>query len=515
MPGAAATACRRPCSGAALRFTEVPPAVHFETLGCKLNQIESESAARYFSDAGFTVDMEPATAADAPGAAVLCVVNTCTVTGKAEQKARRVIRLLLRKYENAAVLVTGCYAELDAPQLAAIDGRVCVLPGSLKDTLADIPARFRSFIAADVTASECAAFLRRAVAAEKSAGGAVYTPTFRLATDTFFTHSRASIKIQDGCNNACTYCRIHLARGKAVSLDAASVLERVRSIEARNQHEVVLTGVNLSQYRGSFGSFFLDIAGLLRFLLDNTERIRFRLSSLYPERVDDALCEVIAHERIMPHFHLSVQSGSDRILTLMRRPYTSADVAAAVERLRAVKRNPFIACDIIAGFPGESDDDFGQTMELCRSCRFAWIHAFPFSPRPGTPAYAMKPVVPQSTAAHRVRRLTEFAIASKCAYISSYKGTVVSAITEQNRKDRKAAFETTAADDAGGARTVRSPVTHAVTSNFIHVELPGSFAPGSRIAVRITDALPEHIRNGDECEASAEPVYDEKSVTDL
>lgn len=538
--------------------------VHFETLGCRLNQIESESAARFFADSGFTVDMESLTAAaPAPDNTVVSVVNTCTVTGKAEQKARRLIRLLLRKMPASCVLVTGCYAQLEVEAIRALDRRVCVLPGSRKDLLADIPQELARYLAdcgwretddGLVLTSFMTELVERLSAQKpapdntksqysgadhdhtvdgqehtvpgrvgtgtgagrlsagkglgsltgKSLEGSTFTPSpvFRLSTDTFFAHSRSSIKIQDGCNCQCTYCRIHLARGRAVSLDVGSVMERVRQLEARGQQEVVLTGVNLSQYRGGWNGTHLNLAGLLAQILHNTSFIRIRISSLYPESVDQELCTVIAHPRIQPYFHLSVQSGSDKILRLMQRPYRSQQVYQAVELLRQAKDRPFIACDIIAGFPGETEEDFELTKEMCQTCNFAWVHAFPFSPRPGTPAATMKGQVPQAVAGERVKWLTSFAIESKCTYISLWKGQIVSAITERNRQDRRAS------QDGGGHQ---EQLTHAVTENFIHVELPGSYPQGASIRVRIGAPLLDRIRAGDECEASGEAVHNEIS----
>lgn len=552
--------------------------VHFETLGCRLNQIESESAARFFADAGFVVDMESMTAAaPVPENVVLSIINTCTVTGKAEQKARRLIRLLLRKMPHSCVLVTGCYAELEVEAIQAIDQRVCVLPGSRKDLLADIPLELKAHLdsVSGVAQIEITPFLKKLVdrlCAEKPKPTNIKnrhseddvhghgpgeqgewsknekksllvsakplknkdlsgftpmvaskepssSPVFRLATDTFFAHSRSSIKIQDGCNCECTYCRIHLARGRAVSLDVAEAVGRVQQLEEAGQQEVVLTGVNLSQYRGLYqghnGKEYLNLAGLLQKILENTRSIRIRISSLYPESVDEDLCEVISHQRIQPYFHLSVQSGSDAILKAMRRPYRSTQVYRAVELLRQAKVNPFIACDIIAGFPGETDEDFALTQAMCQTCNFAWIHAFPFSPRPGTPAATMKGQVTQSVVGQRVKWLTSFAIQSKCSYISMWKGQVVSAITEHNRQDRKNSFHLDHGQEGhkeGGMEMEphngNQQCTHAVTENFIHLELPGAFPQGVSIRVRIGEPLLERIRAGDECEASGEAVED-------
>lgn len=492
--------------------------VHFETLGCRLNQIESEGGASFFEKEGFSINMEPFTSKTSlKDDIVLSVINTCTVTSKAEQKARRLIRLLLKITPNACVLVTGCYAELDQKIISAISDKIFVLPGSKKSLLSEIPAILKVFLQKNIdfqskkdfsfgsSFSKHLSFWLESkyvsISSELSSSSfSKVVDPFRLSTDTFFIHSRSSIKIQDGCNNACTYCRIHLARGKAVSLDVNTVLQRVQQLERKGYHEVVLTGVNLSQYKGAYNHTFLDLAQLLNLLLSSTTKICFRISSLYPERVDNDFCKVLINPRIQPHFHLSVQSGSDEILKKMCRPYNSKQVLEAVQRIRQVKPLAFIACDIIAGFPGETENDFNLTMELCQKAEFTWIHAFPFSPRPGTLAFTMKPTVPQSVTTQRIKKLTEFAIQSKCNYISLCSGKSVTAVTEFTRRDR-----------AGNSKGM----IHAVTANYLHVQLPGAFPQGSLIKVKICNALVENIKAGEDIEATAEAVIDEDNICSL
>lgn len=463
--------------------------IHFETLGCKLNQIETESIARFCADAGFSVTMAHSTASQAETTPVLSIINTCTVTAKAEQKARRIIRMLLAKFPCSAVLVTGCYAQVEKAQIEQIDSRIAVVPGTAKDMLAEFPHFFMEMLSkqqAPQTAEEAAAVaeaikswtelhIQAAEQAQaqpmqaaqannklkppaalkaqtsKNAQNFATVNKFRLATDSFMHHSRGSIKIQDGCSNRCAYCRICIARGKSVSLEPTEVLKRVRAIEASGQAEIVITGVNLTLYRGTLNQDDaekpMDFAELLQYLLENTSTVSFRISSLYPERVDDALCKVIAHERVRPHFHLSVQSGSNAVLKAMHRPYTAETVIAAVEKLRQVKQNPFIACDIIAGFPGETDTDFEQTKELCNKCKFTYVHAFPFSPRPGTEAYTMKNQVPQRIAGERIKWLSDFARASKAEYAKAFEGKILKAVVEKRE----------------------SNIGKAVTENFLHI----------------------------------------------
>ncbi len=441
--------------------------VHFETLGCKLNQIESESAANSFSRAGFSVDAKPASAGTPiHEETVLCIINTCTVTTKAEQKARRIIRLLLEKYPNAAVIVTGCYAQVESSEIKSIcPPRIAVLSGTKKDTLAEVPG----FIAAnpEITVSGLEQFF---------VSHQISNATFTLSTDTFMQHSRASIKIQDGCANSCTFCRIHIARGKPVSLDPEKVLERIAALEKAGQKEVVITGVNLTQYRGFAGESgkSMDIAQLLEYLIQNTDSIRFRISSLYPERVDESLCRILADERIQPHFHLSVQSGSDSILKAMGRKYLSDQVLLAAERLRSVKPNCFLACDIITGFPGETDEDFDATLRITKECGFSWVHVFPFSPRPGTEAYRMKPKVKEEISRQRAAKLTDVALLQKKQWLESLTGKEFSAIIEKKRMNSM----------------------RAVTENFVHVQIENSdsydkeLLGGKEVRLRITEILP-------------------------
>ena len=479
--------------------------IHFETLGCKLNQAESEGAARAFVDAGFSVSMEPLTAADSKqDDVILCVVNTCTVTAKAEQKARRIIRLLLAKCPFCAVLVTGCYAQLNREEIRAIDRRICVLAGQNKGALADVPQFLRyaeksnaeeSSAIEGLTGVSLAEFLQKkcdetALPAEKKSDEEkpeIISP-FRLATDSFLTHSRASLKIQDGCNSVCTYCRIRLARGKSVSLDAQEAINRVVALEKAGQTEVVITTVNIAQYRGAWKDGFVDFAGLLELLLAHTEKIGIRISSLYPEIVTERLAQIISHPRVRPHFHISIQSGSDAVLAKMKRPYRIAVVYQAVELLRKAKKNPFLACDIIAGFPGETDEDFALTMEMLRKTRMTFVHAFPFSARPGTEAYSMRPMVPNSKTGKRIAELESYSKQAKTDYINSFVGSEIPAVCETVHRAKLSKDRI---------------IVHAVTENFLHCQLLFSpadkFIPaaGTVVTVRIRRPLTESERTGE------------------
>lgn len=473
-------------------------AIRIETLGCRLNQTEAESFAALCADAGFSIYTDhvdyaganadtvqyttetpndthalftgvvsfntpstvssmlrpPETAvpirlysAPPPEQTVLCFVNTCTVTGKAEQKARRLIRLLVKTHPYAVILVTGCYAQLEAAEIEALHPHVLAFPGQQKDLLTAIPAylaeliRCSAYFDTSFFLSALRTYLTDLIRTgstdktqhhkpiENQSGRGIHGKRlFLLSTPHFLFHSRALLKIQDGCNEACAYCRIRLARGKSVSLPAAEVLDRLHRIEETGVREVTLTGVNLSQYRSEVG----DFVGILKLILENTT-MRIRISSLYPDRIDEALIPLLSHPQICPHFHLSVQSGSDAVLKAMHRGYRKTTVYRAVSELRRVKDNPFIGADIIAGFPGETEEDFEETYRMCYELNFAGIHAFPFSARPGTEAWKMQPKVPERIAGQRVKQLNELAESQFAAYLQAWDGELLYGVAEAPR----------------------------------------------------------------------------------
>ena len=477
--------------------------VHFETLGCRLNQDESEGAARCFFSAGFKCDLENISASSLEDEnVILCIINTCTVTAKAEQKARRIIRLLLKKYKNSCILVTGCYAEVEADEIKKIEpSRICIVPGTKKFILSYIAQMMKD--KTEISCAELESFiLQKEKDFEKSL--AAKNLNFMLYTPVFEKHSRASIKVQDGCNNSCAFCRIHFARGKAVSLDVAEVVSRVRELENLGKKEVVFTGVNLTQYAGKYFENdgdksvekIADFADLLKIVLEKTEKIFIRISSLYPQSVNEKFCSVIKNPRVAPSFHLSVQSGSDSILKEMNRPYDAQKVLSAAKMLREAKENPFLSCDIIAGFPGETEDDFSKTCELCEKIGFAWIHAFPFSARPGTKAFSMKNQIPERIKDERVKVLSKLALKGKVNYIDSFIGKELFALSENSRSEWVLVAK----------ENILSPYVNAVTYNFIHVRCksPKKIAGGTLLRVKILSSLPLLIQEGREIEAEAE-----------
>ncbi|MDR2797221.1 MAG: tRNA (N(6)-L-threonylcarbamoyladenosine(37)-C(2))-methylthiotransferase MtaB [Treponema sp.] len=425
--------------------------VSLYTLGCKVNQLESEAIAHAFSVQGFRV-LPWDRASEEPKADIL-VVNTCTVTSKAEQKARRVIRKALRDHPQAVLMVTGCYAQVAREALDAL-GRECgsdsldakrlvVVSGDTKSLLLDLPGFLAKTMPEEMALVSISQWLR-----EKETSQTPVTERFRFIPGDFSLHSRASVKIQDGCDNHCSYCRVRLARGRSVSLEADQIRATLQALEAKGYAEAVLTGVNITQYRdtGILQEGALHLGALLRYLLAGTEYIRLRLSSLEPEGLTEDLFAVLGHPRIRPHIHLSLQSGSPRILEQMGRRYTPEDVEKGIRRLRVVKDDPFLGCDIITGFPGETEEAFEETYAFCERSGFAWIHAFPYSPRPGTAAYTYPGGVSERDAVLRVERLRALGRAGRQAYSRRWQGQEVEAILEAS-KESNPSFVTAVSDN--------------------------------------------------------------------
>ncbi|MCX7023312.1 MAG: tRNA (N(6)-L-threonylcarbamoyladenosine(37)-C(2))-methylthiotransferase MtaB [Spirochaetes bacterium] len=455
----------------------------FRTFGCKLNQIETESLAAAFARAGFETV--------ARGPAQVYVVNTCTVTSMAEQKARREIRGYLRESPAGVVIVTGCYASVSAADIAALGPRVAVFPGGLKSALhaaaADLAEALRKGL--DVYDAAIAALesATRSSLDRPSQGG-----SFAFFPERFAFHSRASLKVEDGCDNRCAYCRVCIARGRAVSLDPETALARTRALEASGAREIVLTGVNLSQYRRSGLSF----AGLLSKLTDGTESVRFRISSWEPDRVDGEFLEAFAHPRVCAHAHLAAQSGSDAVLARMGRRYDPVTVARAVRDIRAAKDDPFIGFDAISGFPGETDAEARESADFFASVGPAWIHAFTFSPRPGTRAISMRPLVPERVAAERSRELAAIGRRGRIEYAARWVGRDVMAVLEATGEiDPDDAPPS--GDEPGTARADFHAARIAVADNYLRLSVPGRLPDGSIPAAGVLERLRIESATGD------------------
>jgi len=367
------------------------------TLGCRLNQCESEALADSFAQEGFEIVGEN-------DGADLYIVNTCTVTSKAEQKARRMIR---RFAQSAPTLVTGCYAQVNREELEDLGKDMLIVPLDRKARLLQLAAHLR-------TAMESSLSLFDGM---KSFTGEDAT-VFDYDAAAFSYHSRAYLKIQDGCDNSCAYCRVHVARGKAQSLDRAIVIKRAKALEAAGFNEIMLTGVNLTMYDHRNEG----LGGLLEALLGELGDIRIRLSSMEPDHIDERLLRVLEDSRMQPHFHIPVQSGSDPVLRRADRKYTIAELTSILNRLKAIKDDPFLAADVITGLPSEGEREFEETYAFLKGMGFSALHVFPFSPRPGTPFFKAKDRVPESIRDERAKILRTLSTELNDAYLRRQEG---------------------------------------------------------------------------------------------
>ena len=409
--------------------------VAVSNLGCRVNRVELDAIAGELVAAGCElVDEESAD---------LVVVNTCAVTGEAEAKARKAVRHAAALAQRPQVLATGCVASLFADELAALAENVEVEPEkdrvairALSHFLPDDLSHFAAGagVGARTNAAECGTVNSSAVSVNPSsasaAGGVVPSPFAPLDIGesvapghaiTPTGRMRPGLKVQDGCDHRCTYCIVWKARGRARSLDAADVVSQVRALVSEGAREVVLTGIDLGRYE----SQGLDLAGLLDRVLDQTEVGRVRLSSVEPAGVTDELLRVMAASdgRVAEFLHVPLQAGCDETLRRMGRPYTVAEYRAIVDRAREAVPHLALACDLIVGFPGETDEDFATSLETCREIGFAKMHVFRYSKRPGTPAADMSDQVAPEVMVERSRAMREMAAASRRAYAESLVGT--------------------------------------------------------------------------------------------
>ena len=379
--------------------------VYIYTLGCRLNQAESEAVAERFQNAGFTLS--------AWSVADIVIVNSCTVTAKAEQKARRMIR---RFAERSEVIVTGCYAELEKDEVLSLSDKVTVFSLKEKASLLSLPEHIRTALSAGMSAHEAiVSFTERS------------DDLFAFDASSFQYHSRAYLKVQDGCDNSCGYCRTTIARGPAVSLPAEEAVRRALEIEAKGFHEIMLTGVNLTMYDHDGEGLGGLVEKLLAALGDG---MRLRLSSMEPDHVDERLLDTLSDHRMQPHFHIPIQSASAKVLERASRRYSIEHVEHIIERMRDAKDDPFIACDVIAGLPGEGDREFMETYDFLDRNGFAAMHVFPYSPRPGTPLYGARDRAEERVRDERAEKLRELSARHSQEYIKRQMGKRLEILVE-------------------------------------------------------------------------------------
>ena len=372
--------------------------VSFATLGCRLNQVDTQQIQTLLEARGFrTVDFnEPAD---------VVVVNTCSVTARAELSDRQTIRRAARVSPRATLVVTGCWAQTSPGEVAGMGDVDLVVGNGDKHRLPDLLDRV---VADRVYVSDIAQARTLEVA-----------PTARLNG-----RSRAFLKVQDGCQHRCAFCIVPRARGASRSLDPKIVLDQARLLVEAGHPELVLTGVDLGHYGADLVPR-TTLAALVRALVETPGLRWARLSSLLPAYFTPELLEIVtASPVVAPHFHIPLQSGSDRILRSMRRPYSARMYRALVERLSAARPRLGLGADVIAGFPGEADDDFAETVACVRELPFSYLHVFPYSTRKGTEATRLADQLDSRTITHRSRVLRELGRAKSDEFRRSLIGRV-------------------------------------------------------------------------------------------
>lgn len=388
-------------------------------LGCKVNRVEADGFERLLAERGGIPVPE--------NAANLVIVNTCTVTGEAEKKTRKAVRHALSAAAAAEVVVTGCATEIDASTYDAMGDRVTVVP----------KAGMALYLEEGVFLSQLSEHSASSPGPRRPdqsvEGVEPKDPAFFRTTD---GRTRIGIKVQDGCDNACTYCIVHVARGRATSRPAEEVVAEAVALAQTGVREVVLTGINL----GSYDDGGTDLADLCRRLLAATADLhgageppcRFRIGSIEPMDVTGEFVSLLAEAegRICRHLHLPLQSGSSRVLREMARPYDAHEFRQLADFLRASVPSIALTTDIIVGFPGETDEDFEDTCALVRHVGFSKIHVFPYSKREGTPAAARADQVPPEVKAARAARLRALSDELAAADRADRAGTVELALVE-------------------------------------------------------------------------------------
>lgn len=374
--------------------------VAFKTLGCRLNQYETDALAAQFREQGYEVSEQE------EGADVV-VVNTCTVTNQSNQKSRHVISHAGKVNPKAQMVITGCMTESHADQLHQ------KFPGA---TIINNQAKSGIFQSVD--------------ALLKTGNPVLSNKDFDLFSYQSFTemfHTRSLVKIQDGCDNFCTFCIIPFVRGRAVSRPANQVLQNVREVVAKGAKEIVLTGVNISRYDHEG----LKFSGLLDQILNVEGDFRVRISSIEPDRFDDHFFSLVGHPKLAPHLHLCLQSGSDRILLQMRRMYTVSEFMSIVDRVRARDPRFNFTTDVIVGFPGETEEEFEETMDVARRVGFGHMHIFKYSVRKNTRAERMPHHIPDAVKTDHSQRMHALAEELKAAYRAPFDQTEQRVLVEK------------------------------------------------------------------------------------
>ncbi|RVT65184.1 tRNA (N(6)-L-threonylcarbamoyladenosine(37)-C(2))-methylthiotransferase MtaB [Niallia taxi] len=388
------------------------PTVAFHTLGCKVNHYETEAIWQLFKEQGYDrVEYE--------NMSDVYVINTCTVTNTGDKKSRQVIRRAVRKNPDAVICVTGCYAQTSPAEIMAIPGVDIVVGTQDRVKMLDYITQFKEE--------------RQPI---NAVGNIMKNRVYEeLDVPAFTDRTRASLKIQEGCNNFCTFCIIPWARGLMRSRDPKEVIRQAQQLVQAGYKEIVLTGIHTGGYGEDMKDY--NLARLLRDLESQVKGLkRLRISSIEASQITDEVIEVLNDSKIIVnHLHIPIQSGSDTVLKRMRRKYTMEFFAERITRLKEALPGLAVTSDVIVGFPGETEEEFMETYNFIKEHKFSELHVFPYSKRTGTPAARMDDQIDEDVKNERVHRLIALSDQLAKEYASNYEGEVVEVIPEEKYKE--------------------------------------------------------------------------------
>ncbi len=449
---------------------------YMENFGCRATQADAAAIERQLIERGFT-------ALGARGDADVVVVNTCTVTASADSQARQAIRAIHRGNPATRIVVTGCYAQRAPEELAELEGVAWVIgnshkpeiPGLLEREFAGAPGS-PEFVPLDVLDREPMSLARGPA---KILTGDIFGQTAVLVAPVLGGeggHTRPTLKIQDGCNSRCAYCVIPFVRGRSRSLAPVKLIEEINRLANAGYREVVLSGINLGSYGRDLAPR-IEFGALLRRILDETPLARLRISSVEPMDVTEDLVRLVAStDRIAHHFHIPLQSGSDRILAAMHRWYRAAHYARRLELIREWMPDAGIGADIIAGFPGETNTDHKATLDLVARLPFTYLHVFAFSKRPGTEAAKLSNDVPPTVIKQRSKELRALSTEKAAAFRTAHVGRTLRVLT------LKDSFQ-----DGSGSWT------GALSSNYLDIRVAGSWPANQMLDAQVLRAEDSHL----------------------
>jgi threonylcarbamoyladenosine tRNA methylthiotransferase MtaB len=432
---------------------------YVENFGCRATQADGAALERQFRERGLE-------RASTPDRAEVVVLNTCTVTAAADQDARSAIRRIRRKNPACQIIVTGCYAQRAPEEIAAIPGVSQVIGNSHKHELVKIALPVSVGCPGVDGGSEGPIFVSDIFAHTEL----LAAPVFDAANE----RTRPNLKVQDGCDNRCSFCVIPFVRGQSRSLPLERILREVRTLVDAGFREVVISGINLGRWGRDLPKTSLRTASkpfrfehLVRAILAETALEKLRISSVEPMDWSDELIGLVAESsRIAKHAHVPMQSGCDRILRLMHRKYRPWHYREKIEKIRAAMPTAAIGADVMVGFPGETDADFEQTRRMIEELPFTYLHVFTYSARPGTPAAEMRHQVPVQIARERNRVLRELAVEKRRLFMESFVGEKIDAITLRAE-----------------ANSVDS--TECLTDNYLKLNLVGSYEANRWVRARV------------------------------